>query len=68
MKEDSIILRHYLTFKKSSEGNISCYTSRIIFASSIDEAKARLMSHSRNEDDVLDDFDAIPCEDLILKM
>ena len=69
--EETIILKRYITFRTGSGANKednNVYYSRIILASSVDDAKARFIAHLQIEDYSFDDFDAIPFDSLILKM
>ena len=69
--EKDINLEHYLVFKSGSgadkEDN-NVHYSKIILSSSVDDAKARFISHLGVDNCSFDDFDAISCSDLILKM
>ena len=70
MKED-IVFKYYLVFKSGSGANKednNVHHSKMILASSVDDAKGRFIYHLNIDSYSFDDFDVIPCDDLILKM
>ena len=68
--EETVELQWYLTFfvgDGSDRESASCYYANIILASSVNNAKKQLLDIQNSEDDHIDNYDAIPCSEMVVK-